>query len=410
MIRQDQLARIADSQKEDFITKTSLITRECLMEITDLESFATLITGIRRCGKSTLLQQVIRLKYPDAFFLNFEDIRLAGFDVSDFSRLYNEIKRRSVSVVFLDEPQLADKWEIFVHQLLRENFRVYITGSNATLLSREMGTHLTGRNLPFELYPFSFNEFLNMKGLERSADSLHEYLIRGGMPEYLKCGQSQVLNRLIDDILVRDIAVRQSVRDISTLRQLTVYLLSNVANLVSATGMTGMFGIKSPTTFLEYFSFLHDAYLFDFVPQFSWSQKVQSRNPKKIYAADNGFITEVASVFTDNLGARFENLIYLHLRRKYSGIYYYKDKRECDFVVVNRNQAKEIVQACYNVDDLNFEREYTGLIQAMKFFNKKNGLIVTLNQKDKFEKEGLTVTLLPAHEYLVLSPETLKLG
>ncbi len=410
MIRQDQLARIADSQKEDFITKTSLITRECLMEITDLESFATLITGIRRCGKSTLLQQVIRLKYPDAFFLNFEDIRLAGFDVSDFSRLYNEIKRRSVSVVFLDEPQLADKWEIFVHQLLRENFRVYITGSNATLLSREMGTHLTGRNLPFELYPFSFNEFLNMKGLERSADSLHEYLIRGGMPEYLKCGQSQVLNRLIDDILVRDIAVRQSVRDISTLRQLTVYLLSNVANLVSATGMTGMFGIKSPTTFLEYFSFLHDAYLFDFVPQFSWSQKVQSRNPKKIYAADNGFITEVASVFTDNLGARFENLIYLHLRRKYSGIYYYKDKRECDFVVVDRNQAKEIVQACYNVDDLNFEREYTGLIQAMKFFNKKNGLIVTLNQKDKFEKEGLTVTLLPAHEYLVLSPETLKLG
>ena len=410
MIRQDQLARIADSQKEDFITKTSLITRECLMEITDLESFATLITGIRRCGKSTLLQQVIRLKYPDAFFLNFEDIRLAGFDVSDFSRLYNEIKRRSVSVVFLDEPQLADKWEIFVHQLLRENFRVYITGSNATLLSREMGTHLTGRNLPFELYPFSFNEFLNMKGLERSADSLHEYLIRGGMPEYLKCGQSQVLNRLIDDILVRDIAVRQSVRDISTLRQLTVYLLSNVANLVSATGMTGMFGIKSPTTFLEYFSFLHDAYLFDFVPQFRWSQKVQSRNPKKIYAADNGFITEVASVFTDNLGARFENLIYLHLRRKYSGIYYYKDKRECDFVVVDRNQAKEIVQACYNVDDLNFEREYTGLIQAMKFFNKKNGLIVTLNQKDKFEKEGLTVTLLPAHEYLVLSPETLKLG
>jgi hypothetical protein len=77
--------------------------------------------------------------------------------------------------------------------------------------------------------------------------------------------------------------------------------------------------------------------------------------------------------------------------------------------VVDRNQAKEIVQACYNVDDLNFEREYTGLIQAMKFFNKKNGLIVTLNQKDKFEKEGLTVTLLPAHEYLELSPETLKL-
>jgi hypothetical protein len=403
MIRQEQLAKIADSQKEDFLTKSSLINREDLSRLTNLESFATLITGIRRCGKSTLLQQVIQQKYPDAFFLNFEDIRLAGFDAGDFSRLYDEIKSRSMPVVFLDEPQLADKWEIFVNQLLREHFRVYITGSNATLLSREMGTHLTGRNLPFELYPFSYTEFLNLKGMERGADSLYEYLIRGGMPEYLKSGQSQVLNRLIDDILVRDIAVRQSLRDINTLRQLTVYLLSNVGNLVSATGMTGMFGLKSATTFLEYFSFLHDAYLFDFVPQFSWSQKVQSRNPKKIYASDNGFVTEVASVFTENLGARFENLVYLHLRRKFSGIYYFKDRKECDFVVVEGNQATEIVQACYKVDDLNFEREYTGLIQAMKFFNKKEGIIVTFNQKDRFEKEGLSVMMIPAHEYLTSS-------
>jgi len=400
MIRQDLLAKIADTQKEDLYSKTSLITRDDLTKVIDLESFATLVTGIRRCGKSTLLQQLIQQKYPDAFFLNFEDIRLAGFDVNDFSRLFDEITRRSIPVLFFDEPQLVDKWQIFVNQLLSKNYRVYITGSNATLLSREMGTHLTGRNLPFELFSFSYNEFLTFKGLERGAESLSDYLVLGGMPEYLKSGQRLILNRLIDDIIIRDIAVRQSIRDINTLRQLAVYLFSNVGNLISATNLTGMFGIKSPTTFLEYFSYLRDAYLFDFIPQFSWSQKVQSRNPKKVYATDNGFVTEVASMFTDSLGARFENLVFLHLRRKFPDIYYFKEKQECDFVAFIKNQVAEIVQACYRIDDLNFEREYSGLIRAMKFFNKQEGTIVTFDQKDIFHKDGLTISMVPAHEYI----------
>ena len=401
MLRQDQLANIVDSQKEDLLKDTSSIIREKLAEIPDLESFATLVTGIRRCGKSTLLHQLIRKKYQNAFFLNFEDIRLAGFEVSDFSRLYDEIVKRKIPVLIFDEPQITNKWEIFVNQLLRERYKVFITGSNATLLSKELGTHLTGRNLSFELFPFSFNEFLIFKGLERNEESLKKYLVEGGMPEYLKSGLGLVLNRLLDDILTRDIAMRHSVRDIQLLRQLAVYLFSNAGNLVSANKMAGMFGIKSVTTFLEYFSYLSDAWLVAFIPQFSWSVKARARNPKKIYTIDTGFITEAATIFTENLGARFENLVFLHLRRKFDAIYYFKDKQECDFVAFNRNKPAEIVQACYRLDDMNFEREYQGIQNVLKFFKLTSGTIVTSNQKDKFVKDGLTIRIIPAHEYLI---------
>jgi len=210
-----------------------------------------------------------------------------------------------------------------------------------------------------------------------------------------------VLSQLIDDILIRDISVRQSIRDIEVLRQLTVFLLTNVGNLISATKLSGMYGIKSVSTFLEYFSFLSDAYLIEFVQQFSNSLKSQSRNPKKVYSMDTGFISEVATLFTDNLGQRFENLVYLHLRRKFDKLYFFKEKGECDFVALNRDKVEELVQVCYRIDDMNFQREYSGLLEAMKFFEKTEGLIVTFDQKDIFEKDGLTVKLVPANEYLI---------
>ncbi|MEI6140774.1 MAG: ATP-binding protein [Mariniphaga sp.] len=401
MYRQDQIAKIIDNQRELFLQKGNFVNREALVQVPIVESFATIITGIRRGGKSTLLHQLINNKYPDSIFLNFEDIRLAGFDTADFTRLYNEIVLRGIKVLCFNELQLVQNWEMFVHQLLREDYQVFITGSNASLLSRELGTHLTGRHLSMELFPFSYNEFLTFKGLTRNPDSLQSYLLGGGMPEYVRSGEGRVLSQLIDDILIRDISVRQSIRDIEVLRQLTVFLLTNVGNLISATKLSGMYGIKSVSTFLEYFSFLSDAYLIEFVQQFSNSLKSQSRNPKKVYSMDTGFISEVATLFTDNLGQRFENLVYLHLRRKFDKLYFFKEKGECDFVALNRDKVEELVQVCYRIDDMNFQREYSGLLEAMKFFEKTEGLIVTFDQKDIFEKDGLTVKLVPANEYLI---------
>ena len=401
MLRQEQISAVIDSQKESFLNKEVGIVRESLKNIPIIDSYATIITGIRRCGKSTLLLQLLRQQYANAIFLNFEDIRLAGFEVSDFTRLQNEIEKRGVKVIFLDEVQIVEKWEIFVHQLLREEYVVFITGSNASLLSKELGTHLTGRHVSMELFPFSYNEFLLIKGMESGEQSFNDYLNAGGIPEYVKSGQPIILSSLIDDILIRDIAVRHSIKDVDSLRQLAVYLITNVGNLVSANKLSGMFGLKSSATILDYFSYLKDSYLVEFLPQFNYSIKAQARNPKKIYSIDPGIIQEISISFTEDVGRKLENIVYLHLRRNYKELYYYKEKGECDFVSFLKGQPQKAIQVCYHINDLNFEREYNGLLEAMKAFQLEEGCIVTLNQEDTFSKDGYTIQMIPAYRFLI---------
>ena len=399
MIRQDEIALVIDSQRETFLKQDSGFTRDALTFIPVSESFATIITGIRRCGKSTLLLQLLRRDYQDAVYLNFDDIRLSSFETGDFTRLHREIEKREIKVPFFDEIQIVESWEKYINQLLREGYKVFITGSNASMLSVELGTHLTGRHLSMELFPFSYSEFIRFKELENGENAVLGYLKTGGIPEYLKTGISIVLNTLVDDILMRDIAVRHSVRDINSLRQLTAFLITNIGNLVSANKLVGMFDIKSPATFLEYLSFLKDAYLLDFVPMFSHSLKVQARNPKKVYVMDMGLYTEYSVSTSDNIGRRLENLIFLHLRRKYKQIFYYKDKGECDFITLEKSAVKEAIQVCLTVNDENFDREYNGLLGAMQNLGLKEGCIVTLNQSDLFEIDDMTIKMVPAYEF-----------
>lgn len=291
-----------------------------------MENYATIITGLRRCGKSTLLLQLMKERFQKSIYLNFEDIRLTGFEPSDFAKLYAEIKQRAVQVVFFDEIQLVEKWEIAVNQLLREGFFVFLTGSNASLLSKEFGTHLTGRHLSLELFPFSYREFVSFTEGSVSSESLVSYLEFGGIPEFVKSKNELVISALLEDILVKDIAVRHGIRDVLSLKQLALYLLNNLGVPTSANKLTGMFGIKSAATILDFFSYFQDAYLMDFVPQFSFSLKAQNRNPKKVYALDLGLVTAISTSFSGNLGMKLENLVYLHLRRKYRSIHYFDDK------------------------------------------------------------------------------------
>lgn len=401
MLRQEQISEVIDFQNESFQNKPQQVERAALSTVPSIDSFATIITGIRRCGKSTLLLQVLRSKFTEALFINFEDIRLVGFEPSDYIRLQNELDRRAIKTLFFDEIQLTEKWEIFVHQLLDKGYKVFITGSNASLLSRELGTHLTGRNISMELFPFTFSEFLVCKEALASSTTLVDYLKIGGMPEYVKHQDRRILARLLDDILIRDIAVRHKVRDIDTLKQLAVYLLTNVGKAVSANNLKKLFSVKSTTTILEYFGFYSDSYLIEFLPQFSHSPKAQIRNPKKVYAIDTGFIDVVSTSSSEDYGRKLENLVYIHLRRKHNEIYYYQAKGECDFIVKQREVITHAIQVCYHINDDNFTREYDGLFEAMKFFDLKTGIIVTFDQKETFEKDGLTIELVPAYEFLI---------
>jgi len=400
MIRQEEISLVIDSQREVFLKQDSGFSRDALSQIPIVNSFATIITGIRRCGKSTLLLQLLRRDYQNAIYLNFDDIRLSGFETADFTRLHKEIERREIRVLFFDEVQVIENWEKFINQLLREGYKVFITGSNASMLSVELGTHLTGRHLSMELFPFSYSEFIRFKKLNNDENAVIDYLKTGGIPEYVKSSVSYVLNALADDILMRDIAIRHSVRDVNSLRQLTAYLITNIGNLVSANKLSGMFDIKSPATFLEYFSFLKDAYLLDFIPMFSHSLKIQARNPKKVYVTDMGLYTENALSTSDNMGRRLENLVFLHLRRKYKHIFYYKDRGECDFIAIEKNTVKEAIQVCLTITNENFDREYNGLLEAVQNLGLKQGTIVTLNQSDTFEKDGIIIRMMPAASLL----------
>lgn len=400
MIRQDEIALVIDSQTDTFLKRDSGFERDGLADIPVADSFATIITGIRRCGKSTLLLQLLRRDYKDAIYLNFDDIRLSGFEVGDFTRLHREIEKREIKVLFFDEIQVVGEWEKYINQLLREGYKVFVTGSNASMLSVELGTHLTGRHLSMELFPFSYSEFIKFKELENGEDAAMKYLKMGGIPEYIKTGMSMILNTLVDDILMRDIAVRHAVRDVVSLRQLTAFLITNIGNPVSANKLVGMFNIKSAATFLEYFSFLKDTYLLEFIPIFSHSLKIQARNPKKVYVMDMGLYSENAVSTSENLGRRLENLIFLHLRRKHKQIFYYRDRGECDFITMEKGAVKEAIQVCLTVNDENFDREYNGLLEAMQNLGLKKGIIVTLNQRDRFEKDDMVIRMIPAHEYL----------
>jgi predicted AAA+ superfamily ATPase len=401
MIAQSTINQVIVAQRENNLSRDTGLEREALQTLPDLSAYALIVSGIRRCGKSTLLFQLLKEKYADAVYLNFEDPRLYEFDRKDFTRLDKVIAATGSKVLLFDEIQIIPEWERYVRQKLDEGYKLVITGSNASLLSRELGTKLTGRHITKELFPFSYREFNSFKQLKPSSDSLLKYLQTGGFPEYVKQGIDEILNYVFEDILIRDIAVRHGIRDVKTLQRLALYLISNVGNLITANRLRTLFEVGSTNTITEYLSYLEDSYLLHLVPKFSYSLRKQMVNPRKVYAIDTGMISVNSGSFTDDDGRKLENLVYLHLRRKYSEIYYFSEKGECDFVVFANNVAVEVIQVCFDLNADNLDRELNGATEALALLNLKKGKIITVNQQDRFEKDGFVIEAIPCHEFLL---------
>ncbi|MFY0652452.1 MAG: ATP-binding protein [Cyclobacteriaceae bacterium] len=400
MLLKSTIVQIVETQRINLFQKDSGLKREALELIPDLSSHALIVSGVRRCGKSTLLFQLLNAKYKDAIYLNFEDPRLYEFEGNDFTRLDEIISESNSRVLFFDEIQIINEWERYIRQKLDEGFRIVVTGSNASLLSKELGTKLTGRHITKELFPFSYNEFCLYSKISPSEEMLVKYLKVGGFPEYVKRGEGDILGYLLDDILVRDIAVRYGVRDIKTLQRLTLYLISNVGNLVTGNKLKTLFGVGATSTIMEYLSHLEYSYLIHLVPKFSYSLRKQIANPRKVYAIDTGMVNVNSASFTDDNGRKFENLIFLHLRRKYKEIYYFSEKGECDFIVYEKETIREVIQVCFSLNQDNLDRELNGLLEALEFFNLPSGTIVTLNQNDRFERNGKIANIVTGSDYL----------
>jgi len=402
MIQLEFLSEVIEHQRMAIGAKDTGMTREQLLSLPDSKSHALIVSGIRRCGKSTLLFQLLSEHYPQATYLNFDDPRLYDFGIDDFVKLDELIKESGSGVLMFDEIQLIKGWERYVRQKLDENFQVFVTGSNASLLSRELGSSLTGRHITKELFPFSYSEYCRFHDLSYCAETTLSYIREGGFPEYQKQKSDEILTSLLDDIIIRDIAVRYNIRDVRTLQRLTLFLLSNIGNRVTGNKLKTIFGISSATTILAYFSHLEQSYLLAFIPMFDYSLKKQNINPKKVYAIDTGLVEIATPRFTKDTGRKLENLVFLALRRRSKEIYYYSGSGECDFLVMDRGVISIAVQVCSELNNDNMKRETSGLYEAMKTFHLTEGTIITLAQHDHFIQDGMSIKVVPFHEFVAV--------
>lgn len=406
-------------QFEAFWKRDTGIPRDRLSDVEQAANLphAVIVSGLRRVGKSTLLAQMAHRLGKDAFYyLNFEDDRFLGFQAEDANDLYQSLVELfgERKIIAVDEVQNIDGWEHFIRRFMEMGFKFYITGSNASLLSRELGTRLTGRYVPIELYPFSFREFLQFrgqpapdpqrmttadKGMLKSA--LDTYLQLGGIPDALKYPELPLLRTLYDDVLYRDIATRYRLDAVSSLRELAFFLISNPANLVSFNKLKDQFHLGSVNTIKSYIEYMENSWLVFTLNLYAFSVKRQQIAPKKIYCIDSGLTNAVGFGFSPNTGKLLENLVFLTLRKKAKEIYYYTTPGgyEIDFYLPETQQLVQVTQSLEIPTTR--ERELRALAEAVPSIKVKRALILSDSNENRFEVGGVPVEVRSTAEWLL---------
>ncbi|MEK7202729.1 MAG: ATP-binding protein [Patescibacteria group bacterium] len=412
MIDQSHLEKIILDQAKTFKEKNSGVAREIDFKKYLKTEQITVISGIRRSGKSTLLKQFSNY-CPNYYYLSFDDERLIDFSVSDFQNLMVVFQKQFYSkTIFLDEIQNVQKWERFTRRIFEEGYKIFITGSNAKLLSSELATHLTGRYYKIELYPFSFKEFLKFNKVsynkvtsEKEAEILKKfdnYLENGGFPEYVKTKNQESLKQIFEDIVYRDILARFRIREVKNFKLLVNYLFTNFTKEINYNFLKNFLEFKSATTVKNYIEFMREGYLAFELFKYDYSLKKQYVSNKKIYVIDNGVRNAVAFSFSKDGGKLLENLVFLELKRRGEEIFYYKGKKECDFIIKKGVQIREAIQVSQSLADFETEkREIDGLLEAMEKFKLKKGLIITESlEKEKIIKSK-KIKIVPAWKWLL---------
>lgn len=402
-------------QRETGIERTQLAE---IIRATELPH-AVIISGLRRVGKSTLLAQLAhRLGSDKFYYVNFEDERFLGFEVENANYLYQLLIELfgERKIFLIDEIQNIPGWEHFIRRFMEQDFKFYITGSNASLLSSELGSRLTGRYLPVELFPFSFLEFMQFRqypppNLDRltTADEarlqgyLSEYLRLGGIPEPLKYPDLPLLRILYDDVLYRDIAARYRIEEVRALKELAFYLMSNPSSLVSYNKLKEQFRLGSVNTIKNYFEYLENSWLVFTLNVYDYSVKRQQIAPKKVFCIDTGLANAIGFGFSSNRGKLLENLVFLGLRRKTHEIYYYTTQSgyEVDFYLP---ESRLLIQVAQNLDNTaTREREVRAINEALHSLEGSRGLILSDSNGQPVVENGLTIEIRSTAEWLLSS-------
>jgi len=419
MLSETEIKEILVKQRETILNKKYGIERAVLKEVEPKLKLpqVVVLTGLRRSGKSTLLKQLIQKHYHDEdfYYLNFEDERLFDFPASEFNRLYEGLvslygKKKTF---FLDEIQNVTHFETFIRRFYEEGFKFIITGSSATLLSKELGTKLTGRHVDIVVRPFFFLEFLELKGVKINKEAVYntetkmelkkyfeEYLVKGGMPEYLMYNDPELLTRVYEDTIIKDIAVRYKVHNVAVLRQLYFYLINNFANRFSYNSLKKFITINSVNTFKKFISYLEETYFAKTINKFDYSFKKQIKNDKKMYVVDNGFIEVLSKRITKDKGWLLENLVFNYLAKDYD-VFYYSGEGECDFLTVKNKEIIKAIQVCNELNAENRSREIAGLAEAMKKFKLREGLLLTNGLEEKIRLGRKKIVVKPVWKWLL---------
>ncbi len=404
---------------QDIESTERIITRDSLKDGSKYLEHPNIlaILGIRRCGKSIF--SYLLAKEKNFGYINFDDERLVGIKASDLNRVLEAFYELygDVDLIILDEIQNIEKWELFANRLRRTK-KVIITGSNSKLLAGELATHLTGRYIDIQLFPFSFCEFLNMKHFKRSSvyttkekaglfGFLNEYLKVGGFPEVYKFGK-RILPRLYEDIITKDIIFRYGIRKREELRMLARYLVTNFSKEISYSKISRILGIKHVSTVSNWISYLEQAFLIIKLERFDFKLKQQFVAPKKVYCIDNGIVNSIGFGLSENLGRLMENTVAVELQRRCAidrtfEVYYWKDhqQNEVDFVLKKGPKISRLIQVTYATsrDEID-DRETKSLLKGARKLKCKDLLVITWDLSGDEEISERKVNFTPLWSWL----------
>lgn len=418
MYMKDLLKQIILEQQEILHAQNKRYVQRYIADEWLQTSEILIISGIRRCGKSVLMQQIRDRLVEKDFFFNFDDERLANFKLDDFQKLqecFVELFGEQHTYYF-DEIQNIEGWERFVRRLYNAGNKIVITGSNARMLSRELGTHLTGRYIQVEIYPFSFQEYLAMNEIPVNAKTLYtttgratmvksfvKYMECGGFPKFLQDGSVSYLTSLYESIIYRDILTRNGLTNEKEMLELMFYLASNATKRVTYSSLGKVVGIQHPDTIKNYLEYIQQTYLISQLFRYDPSVKKQMMSPKKIYFVDNAIIKRIGFNATENNGVFLENLVFIELKRRGWDVYYYADKKECDFIVRKGLHISDAYQVTLKMDSPQTrEREIAGVREAMQAYSLSKGYILTFEGKETITfDDGTIVEVVPVWEWIL---------
>lgn len=416
------LKRLCADQDEELTIPTTYIERSAQQKLIELSNNKEIIvlTGIRRCGKSVLLQHVRHQSDKSNYYFNFEDERLVNFTVNDFQLLQEVfIELYGLQHTFyFDEIQNIPGWELFIRRLYNNGNKIYITGSNAALFSEELGTRLTGRYIKLCIYPLSFYEFIQFKSPElltqKNLSTSHigqikhcflQYYQLGGFPDYVHYQSIDYLHSLFEGILYRDIIARYKIPNAKPLKELIIYLASHCSKEITYNALRKTLGIGSTTTVSDYCGYLENSYLCSFVSRYSESLKTQIMSPKKVYFIDHMLAKTIGFRFSEDTGRILENIVYIELKRREYEVYYHRETKECDFITRKNGIITQAIQVCKNMDNpTTRQREIDGLLEALERYALKEGYILTENEEETIsplQQIKHTIYIIPIWKWLI---------